>query len=61
MALVLVFIGFKMLIVLWEGRPAWLNFESNHDSVLAVIGAILGLSIVASLLVPKKDPRPTGN
>ena len=60
MALVLVFIGFKMLVVLWENRPAWLNFESNHDAVLGVIGAILGLSIVASLLVPKKEPKPTG-
>ena len=52
MALVLVFIGFKMLVVLWEGHPAWLNFEDNHDAVLGIIGAILGLSIVASLLAP---------
>ena len=61
MALVLVFIGFKMLVVLWEGRPTWLDFEANHDAVLGMIGAILGLSIVASLLVPKKQPGPTGN
>ena len=53
MALVLVFIGFKMLVVLWEGHPAWLNFEGNHDAVLGIIGAILGLSIVASVLVPE--------
>ena len=52
MALVLVFIGFKMLVVLWEGHPAWLNFEGNHDAVLGIIGAILGLSIVASVLAP---------
>ena len=26
LAMVLVFIGFKMLIVLWEGRTNWLNF-----------------------------------
>ena len=52
MALVLVFIGFKMLVVLWEGHPAWLNFEGNHDVVLGIIGAILGLSIVASVLAP---------
>ena len=58
MALVLVFIGFKMLVVLlphvWEGHPAWLNFEGNHNAVLGIIGAILGLSIVASMLVPGK-------
>ena len=53
MALVLVFIGFKMLVVLWEGHPAWLNFEGNHDAVLGIIGAILGLSIVASVLAPE--------
>ena len=59
MALVLVFIGFKMLVVIWENRPAWLNFESNHDAVLGIIGMILGLSIVASLLVPKKNKAVT--
>lgn len=47
MALVLVFIGFKMLVVLWAG-PDWLH----HDAVLGIIGAILGLSIVASVLAP---------
>ena len=52
MAFVLVFIGFKMLVVLWEGHPAWLNFEGNHDAVLGIIGAVLGLSIVASVLAP---------
>ena len=60
MALVLVFIGFKMLVVLWEGRPAWLNFEGHHDAVLGIIGAILGLSIVASCLAPKKEPEKAG-
>ena len=60
MALVLVFIGFKMLVVLWEGRPAWLNFEGHHDAVLGIIGAILGLSIVASRLAPKKEPEKAG-
>ena len=60
MALVLVFIGLKMLIVLWEGRPTWLDFEANHDAVLGIIGAILGLSIIASLVVPAKKPGSTG-
>lgn len=60
LALVLVFIGFKMLIVLWEGRPGWLNFSENHDMVLVIVGAILGLSIVASLLASKKEPEETG-
>ena len=60
LALVLVFIGFKMLIVLWEGRPGWLNFSENHDMVLIIVGAILGLSIVASLLASKKEPKETG-
>tara|TARA_B100000530_G_scaffold309977_1_gene236113 strand:+ start:4441 stop:5475 length:1035 start_codon:yes stop_codon:yes gene_type:complete len=60
LALVLVFIGFKMLIVLWEGRPGWLNFSENHDMVLIIVGAILGLSIVASLLASKKEPEETG-
>ncbi len=60
MALVLVFIGFKMLVVLWEGRPTWLDFEANHDAVLGIIGAILGLSIIASLAVPAKKPGSTG-
>ena len=60
LALVLVFIGFKMLIVLWEGRPGWLNFGENHDMVLIIVGAILGLSIVASLLASKKEPEETG-
>ncbi len=60
LALVLVFIGFKMLIVLWEGRPTWLDFGQNHDLVLIIVGAILGLSIVASLLAPKKKPEETG-
>ena len=59
LALVLVFIGFKMLIVLWEGRPGWLNFSENHDMVLIIVGAILGLSIVASLLASKKEPEET--
>ena len=56
LALVLVFIGFKMLIVLWGSRPEWLNFEDNHDSVLIIVAAILGLSIVASLFASKKEP-----
>lgn len=60
LALVLVFIGFKMLIVLWKGRPGWLNFSENHDMVLIIVGAILGLSIVASLLASKKEPEETG-
>jgi tellurite resistance protein TerC len=60
MALVLVFIGLKMLIVLWEGRPTWLDFEANHDAVLGIIGTILGLSIIASLVVPAKKPGSTG-
>ena len=60
LALVLVFIGFKMLIVLWEGRPGWINFSENHDMVLIIVGAILGLSIVASLLASKKEPEETG-
>ena len=60
LALVLVFIGFKMLIVLWEGRPGWLNFSENHDMVLIIVAAILGLSIVASLLASKKEPEETG-
>ena len=57
LALVLVFIGFKMLIVLWGSRPEWLNFEDNHDSVLIIVAAILGLSIVASLFASKKEPE----
>ena len=60
MALVLVFIGFKMLVVLWEGHPAWLNFEGNHDAVLSIIGAILGLSIVASVLAPEGTGKDAG-
>ena len=60
LALVLVFIGFKMLIVLWEGRPAWLDFGQNHDLVLIIVGSILGLSIVVSLLASKKEPEETG-
>ena len=60
MALVLVFIGFKMLVVLWEGHPAWLNFEGNHDAVLGIIGAILGLSIVASVLAPEGTGKDAG-
>ncbi len=59
LALVLVFIGFKMLIVLWGSRPEWLNFEDNHDSVLIIVTAILGLSIVASLFASKKEPEET--
>ena len=59
LALVLVFIGFKMLIVLWGSRPEWLNFEDNHDSVLIIVAAILGLSIVASLFASKKEPEET--
>jgi tellurite resistance protein TerC len=55
MALVLVFIGFKMLVVLWAG-PDWLH----HNTVLGIIGAILGLSIVASLLAPGKEPEKAG-
>jgi len=57
LAMVLVFIGFKMLIVLWEGRPDWLNFGQNHDLVLIIVGAILGLSIVISLLASKKKQK----
>jgi tellurite resistance protein TerC len=60
LALVLVFIGFKMLIVLWGGRPEWLNFEDNHNGVLIIVAALLGLSIVASLFAPKKEPAKTG-
>ncbi len=60
LALVLVFIGFKMLIVLWGGRPEWLNFEDNHNKVLIIVAALLGLSIVASLFAPKKEPAETG-
>ena len=60
LALVLVFIGFKMLIVLWGGRPEWLNFEDNHNGVLIIVVALLGLSIVASLFAPKKEPAKTG-
>ena len=60
LALVLVFIGFKMLIVLWGGRPEWLNFEDDHNRVLIIVAALLGLSIVASLFAPKKEPAKTG-
>ena len=60
LALVLVFIGFKMLIVLWGGRPEWLNFEDNHNRVLIIVAALLGLSIAASLFAPKKEPEETG-
>ena len=60
LALVLGFIGFKMLIVLWGGRPEWLNFEDNHNRVLIIIAALLGLSIAASLFAPKKEPEETG-
>ena len=49
-----------MLIVLWEGRPTWLDFGKNHDLVLIIVGAILGLSIVVSLLASKKEPEETG-
>ena len=59
LALVLVFIGFKMLIDLWRSRPDWLKFGENHDLVLIIVGAILGLSIVASLLTSKKEPKAT--
>ena len=59
LALVLGFIGFKMLIVLWGGRPEWLNFEDNHNRVLFIIAALLGLSIAASLFAPKKEPEET--
>ena len=57
LALVLVFIGFKMLIVLWEDRPSWLFFEHNHNLVLIIIGLILGLSIIISLLASKWRPK----
>lgn len=53
LALVLIFIGFKMLIVLWEGRPTWLVFEHNHNLVLIIVGSILGLSIAISLIASK--------
>ena len=57
LALVLVFIGFKMLIVLWDARPTWLMFEGNHNLVLIIVGTILGLSITFSLLASALRPN----
>ena len=57
LALVLVFIGFKMLIVLWDTRPTWLMFEDNHNLVLIIVGTILGLSITFSLLASVLRPK----
>lgn len=51
LAAVLVFIGFKMLVVIWEGRPGWLNFEESHHVVLIIVAAILGISMAASVAV----------
>ncbi len=54
LALVLIFVGLKMV---------WLNAAFGGkfpiEWSLGIIGAILAISIVASLLMPKKSPRTT--
>ncbi len=55
LAIILIFIGLKM---------AWLNqaFAGHFPTSvsLGIIGGVLGLSIVLSLLFPKKEPVSTG-
>jgi tellurite resistance protein TerC len=55
LAIILIFIGLKM---------AWLNqaFDGHFPTSvsLGIIGGVLGLSIVLSLLFPKKEPVSTG-
>ena len=48
---ILVFVGTKMLIVEWVKIPVGIS--------LAVVGAILLTSIIASLLVPNKTKAET--
>lgn len=48
LAVVLIFIGVKMLISIRYNIPTWVT--------LAVIAATLGASVLASVLFPKKDP-----
>ena len=49
LAAVLVFVGVKMLIVEWMKVPVLLS--------LGIVGAILVVSVVASLLCPPASPR----
>ncbi len=49
LSLVLVFIGIKMLLGIWD-------LKIEIGLALAIVGLILGLSVVASLLAAKREP-----
>jgi tellurite resistance protein TerC len=51
-AVVLMFIGIKMLVSIKYDIPTW--------AALAVIGGVLGMSVLASVLFPKSEAAGTG-
>ncbi len=62
---VLVFVGAKMIFEFWKGRPPflgwmeWLGVEKVELpplASLATIVSLLGVAILASILVPKREP-----
>lgn len=53
LAVVLMFIGAKMLVGYWYQIPTWV--------ALVVIASVLGLSVLASVLFPKKEEKQTAS
>jgi len=65
LAVVLVFIGVKMLIDPHDHEPRWFQADIPILLSLLIVAAIIGISILASLIATwrekKQDPRKTNN
>lgn len=61
LAVVLVFIGVKMLIDPHGHPPKWFQREIPNAASLAIVGGIIAVSVLASILAARRDGGPTGD
>jgi tellurite resistance protein TerC len=60
LAVVLVFIGVKMLIDPHDQPPKWFQLEIPNAASLAIVGGIIAVSVVASLLAARRGGGAAG-
>jgi tellurite resistance protein TerC len=60
LAVVLVFIGVKMLIDPHDQPPRWFQYDIPDTAALLVVLAIIGLAILASIVVARRETRSDG-
>lgn len=58
LAIILVFIGFKMLIDPHEHKPRWFQYDIPDDTSLLVVVMIIAIAIFASMLSKRREARP---